>query len=389
MISILTTAANAILGLAITALKAFLSMLTWFLKLFFGLLKYLYCVLPVTAVVFCGLYCLNTFLLLSGSAGPDKISTDALSNERIEQTAQDFLKIGNSEVVYFYNELVTWWKDEIGKYKGTFSFVILLVLSFVLLAPVVGVILGITVLFSYGKILLFAVAADMAFYVGFAVLGKGFMSVMQNRYYRLFPDAGKRHFAREYAQWKKERNAEAAENANNRREQEGRSFYDDSADRYPDDDCIIRRRRHEYYDERTRYDRGYDERYDDSRYDDAGYEDSRYDEPYDDAYGDADYADDYSGNEYYEEEYPEEDYYEDEYYEEEEEDESYGYEREPAVAAAGSQTFDFFAGCKSRESAERKYKSLVKLYHPDNMDGDNGALQEINVQYDKVKKHFS
>ena len=77
------------------------------------------------------------------------------------------------------------------------------------------------------------------------------------------------------------------------------------------------------------------------------------------------------------------------YYEEEEEDESYGYEREPAVAAAGSQTFDFFAGCKSRESAERKYKSLVKLYHPDNMDGDNGALQEINVQYDKVKKHFS
>ena len=66
MISILTTAANAILGLAITALKAFLSMLTWFLKLFFGLLKYLYCVLPVTAVVFCGLYCLNTFLLLSG-----------------------------------------------------------------------------------------------------------------------------------------------------------------------------------------------------------------------------------------------------------------------------------------------------------------------------------
>ena len=221
MISILTTAANAILGLAITALKAFLSMFTWFLKLFFSLLKYLYCVLPVTAVVFCGLYFLNTFLLFSGSAGPDKISTEALSNERLEQTAQDFLKIGNSEVGYFSKELVTWWTGEMSKYKGTFSFVILLVISFVLLTPVVGVILGITVLFSYGKILMFAVAADMAFYIGFAILGKGFMSVMQNRYYRLFPDAGKRKVAREYAEWKKERKAAAAEDANIRNARAG------------------------------------------------------------------------------------------------------------------------------------------------------------------------
>lgn len=347
MISILTTAANAILSLAITALKAFLSMLTWFLKLFFSLLKYLYCVLPVTAVVFCGLYCLNTFLLLSGSAGPDKISTEALSNEKLEQTAEDFLKTGNSEVGYFYNELVNWWKGEIGKYEGSFSFIILLVLSFILLTPVVGVILGITVLFSYGRILLYAVVADMAFYVGFAIVGKGFMSVMQNRYYKIFPDAGKRHVVKEYAKWKKEKKEASPEN-------EG--FYDDR----------------EYYGERAHYDEReyYDRGYGDAGY--AGYED---DEPYDDAE--------------YEDEFYEEEYYEDEYYEEDADESSYGYEREPAVAAAGAQGFDFFAGCKSRESAERKYKSLVKLYHPDNMDGDNGALQEINVQYDKVKKHFS
>ena len=81
--------------------------------------------------------------------------------------------------------------------------------------------------------------------------------------------------------------------------------------------------------------------------------------------------------------------YEDEYYEEDPLEDANDYDREPAVATAGAQGFDFFAGCKSRESAERKYKSLVKLYHPDNMDGDNGALQEINVQYDKVKKQFS
>ena len=365
MISILTTAANAILSLAITALKAFLSMLTWFLKLFFSLLKYLYCVLPVTAVVFCGLYCLNTFLLLSGSSGPDKISTEALSNERLEQTAEDFLKTGNSEVGYFYNELVNWWKGEIGKYEGSFSFIILLVLSFILLTPVVGVILGITVLFSYGRILLYAVVADMAFYVGFAIVGKGFMSVMQNRYYKIFPDAGKRHVVKEYAKWKKEKKEASPENEgfyDDRPRYEDREFYDDRP-RYDD---------REYYGERARYDEReyYDRGYGDAGY--AGYED---DEPYDDAE--------------YEDEFYEEEYYEDEYYEEDADESSYGYEREPAVAAAGAQGFDFFAGCKSRESAERKYKSLVKLYHPDNMDGDNGALQEINVQYDKVKKHFS
>ena len=42
-----------------------------------------------------------------------------------------------------------------------------------------------------------------------------------------------------------------------------------------------------------------------------------------------------------------------------------------------------------RESVDKKYRSLVKLYHPDNMDGDTAALQEINVQYDKAKKRWS
>ena len=367
MISILTTAVNAILGLSISALKAFLSMLTWFLKLFFSLLKYLYCFLPVTAVVFCGLYCLNTFLLISGSAGPDKISTEAITNEKLEQTAQDFLKTGNSEVGFFYKELVNWWKGEIGKYEGAPAFVFLLILSFVLLVPVVGVILVITVLASYGKILFFAVAADMAFYIGYAILGRGFMSVAQNRYYKMFPDAGKRKVVKDYARMKEEMNSLEAERENLRNEREGRAFYDEAEDYYSDD-CIIRHRRHP---QRDRYEEEFeeyeDEYYDDRNYDDRDYEQRGYEDDYD--YDDT--------------------VYEDEYYEEEPLEDANDYDREPAVATAGAQGFDFFAGCKSRESAERKYKSLVKLYHPDNMDGDNGALQEINVQYDKVKKQFS
>jgi curved DNA-binding protein CbpA len=50
--------------------------------------------------------------------------------------------------------------------------------------------------------------------------------------------------------------------------------------------------------------------------------------------------------------------------------------------------FNFFAGCNSLESIDKKYKQLVKLYHPDNPDGDTKALAEINIQYDKAKAKF-
>ena len=57
------------------------------------------------------------------------------------------------------------------------------------------------------KILFFAVAADMAFYIGYAILGRGFMSVAQNRYYKMFPDAGKRKVVKDYARMKEEMNS--------------------------------------------------------------------------------------------------------------------------------------------------------------------------------------
>ena len=68
-----------------------------------------------------------------------------------------------------------------------------------------------------------------------------------------------------------------------------------------------------------------------------------------------------------------------------EDDESYEDEN---FCRGQKSTFNFFAGCSSRESVDKKYRSLVKLYHPDNMDGDTKALQEINVQYSEAKKRF-
>lgn len=44
-------------------------------------------------------------------------------------------------------------------------------------------------------------------------------------------------------------------------------------------------------------------------------------------------------------------------------------------------TFDFFAGCRSRDGVVKKYHSLAKLYHPDNLEGDSSAITEINRQY--------
>lgn len=48
----------------------------------------------------------------------------------------------------------------------------------------------------------------------------------------------------------------------------------------------------------------------------------------------------------------------------------------------------FFVGVTDGESLKRRYKDLIKIYHPDNLAGDTGTLQEINREYDKLKKRL-
>lgn len=45
----------------------------------------------------------------------------------------------------------------------------------------------------------------------------------------------------------------------------------------------------------------------------------------------------------------------------------------------------FFAGVANGKSLKKRYKELIKIYHPDNMAGDNSTLQEINREYDVLK----
>jgi hypothetical protein len=44
----------------------------------------------------------------------------------------------------------------------------------------------------------------------------------------------------------------------------------------------------------------------------------------------------------------------------------------------------FFVGVASEKTLKKRYKQLVKIYHPDNLDGDGDAIQEINREYDRL-----
>ena len=46
----------------------------------------------------------------------------------------------------------------------------------------------------------------------------------------------------------------------------------------------------------------------------------------------------------------------------------------------------FFIGVGSEKSLKKRYKDLLKIYHPDNLGGDTGTIQEINREYDELCK---
>ncbi len=44
----------------------------------------------------------------------------------------------------------------------------------------------------------------------------------------------------------------------------------------------------------------------------------------------------------------------------------------------------FFSGVGNKQSLKKRYKDLIKIYHPDNLDGDKDTIQEINSEYNKL-----
>lgn len=48
----------------------------------------------------------------------------------------------------------------------------------------------------------------------------------------------------------------------------------------------------------------------------------------------------------------------------------------------------FFSGVGNKQSLRKRYKDLIKIYHPDNIDGDHETIQEINREYDYLSRLF-
>ena len=48
----------------------------------------------------------------------------------------------------------------------------------------------------------------------------------------------------------------------------------------------------------------------------------------------------------------------------------------------------FLAGVTSQLALKKRYKDLIKIYHPDNVSGDTDTVQEINREYDALKTRW-
>ena len=48
----------------------------------------------------------------------------------------------------------------------------------------------------------------------------------------------------------------------------------------------------------------------------------------------------------------------------------------------------FFAGVSDKQGIKKRYKDLLKIYHPDNSSGDVQTIQEINREYDILMEKY-
>ena len=49
---------------------------------------------------------------------------------------------------------------------------------------------------------------------------------------------------------------------------------------------------------------------------------------------------------------------------------------------------DFFKGVNNILGAKKRYRDLLKIFHPDNLCGDNDTVLEINKQYEAMRKRM-
>ena len=66
------------------------------------------------------------------------------------------------------------------------------------------------------------------------------------------------------------------------------------------------------------------------------------------------------------------------------------YQEVKKVQAVGTVNGEvFFNGVNSEKSLKKRYKDLLKIYHPDNANGDTQTIQAIMREYNRLKNLFS
>ncbi len=58
--------------------------------------------------------------------------------------------------------------------------------------------------------------------------------------------------------------------------------------------------------------------------------------------------------------------------------------QEEAFAPEGTSVF--FAGVSNQLALKKRYKDLLKIYHPDNLAGNKESMQQISREYERLKK---
>lgn len=48
----------------------------------------------------------------------------------------------------------------------------------------------------------------------------------------------------------------------------------------------------------------------------------------------------------------------------------------------------FFKGVKNQPGLKKRYKDLIKIFHPDNAGGDDETVGQINKEYEQLKQYF-
>lgn len=49
----------------------------------------------------------------------------------------------------------------------------------------------------------------------------------------------------------------------------------------------------------------------------------------------------------------------------------------------------FFKGVSNPLTLKKRYKDLIKIFHPDNVCGDTDTIQSINIEYERLRQEFS